>query len=260
VFNFSDAEDPDAVLESVAVGDVWGVGRQWAKKLEAQGIYTALDLKRCNAGDVKKRFNVVLARTVQELQGVSCMALEEVRADRQQVLCSRSFGVRVTEYREMRAAITHFVTRACEKLRHQKLLASAISVHVSTSPFDEGRQYYSNTVSQRLVTPSDDTRELTATAQQLLKTMYRTGHSYQRGGVLLMDLVSHRNQQQDLFAEGESQHSESLMTTLDLINAKMGSGALRFAGEGFDAGWRMKQQLRSPRYTTQFSELRVVRA
>ena len=259
VFNFASAEDPDAVLKSVAVGDVWGVGRRWADKLQNQGIHTALDLKRCDAGTVKKRFNVVLARTVQELQGHSCIELEEVRADRQQVLCSRSFGVRVTEFKDMSAAITHFVTRASEKLRKQNLLANAISVQVSTSPFDEEREFYNNAASLKLMVASDDTRALTAMAQRLLQSIYLQGHSYQRAGVLLMDLVPQQNLQQDLFASTQNHRSDALMQTLDSINAKMGNGTLRFAGEGFEAGWRMRQRLRSPRYTTQFSELKAVR-
>lgn len=260
VFNLSDAEDLDMVLATVAVADVWGVGQRWAERLKQQGIYTALDLKNCDSGTIKQRFNVVLARTVQELQGMSCIELEETQADRQQVLCSRSFGVRVTEFQDMRAAITHFVSRASEKLRSQKLLANAISVHISTSPFDERREYYNNATTRQLTIASDDTRELTALAQHLLKTIYLPGQSYQRAGVLLIDLVPHRFQQQDLFEKtNQSQHSVALMSTLDMINAKMGNGTLRFAGEGFEAGWRMKQGLRSPRYTTQYSELKSVR-
>ena len=258
VFNFADADDPDAVLANVAIGDIWGVGRRWAEKLEKQGIYTALDLKNTDAGTIKKRFNVVLARTVQELQGTPCIELEEVLADRQQVLCSRSFGHRVTEFRDMRAALTHFVTRATEKLRKQQLLANVVSVHISTSPFDEKREYYNNAATMGLPVPSSDTRDITQVAQQLLERIYLDGHSYQRAWVLLMDLVSHRYQQQDLFTPTENPQSDELMRTLDSINAKMGSGTLRFAGEGFAAHWRMKQQLRSPRYTTQYSELREV--
>lgn len=259
VFNFSDAPDPDAVLANVVIGDIWGVGRRWAEKLQKQGIHTALDLKHCDAGTMKQRFNVVLARTVQELQGTPCIELEEAQADRQQVLCSRSFGARITRYEDLRAALTHFVTRAAEKLRKQKLLANAISVHISTSPFDDRREYYNNATTVKLMVPTDDTRKLTAVAQGLLETIYLDGHSYQRAGVLLMDLTKHEYQQQDLFAVTENPRSDELMKALDMINAKMGNGTLRFAGEGFEAGWRMKQQLRSPRYTTQFSELRVVK-
>jgi len=259
VFNFRDAIDTDEVLANVAVGDVWGVGRRWSEKLEKQGIYTALDLKRCDAVTIKQRFNVVLARTVQELQGTPCIELEEVQADRQQVLCSRSFGVRVTEYKDMRAALTHFVTRASEKLRKQKLLTNAISVHISTSPHDDRREYYNNAATVKLTVPTDDVRKLISVAQHLLESVYLSGHSYQRAGVLLMNLTKQGNQQEDLFAAIETPRSDELMKALDLINAKMGNGKLRFAGEGFEAGWRMKQRLRSPRYTTQYCDLKVVR-
>ena len=159
----------------------------------------------------------------------------------------------------MRAAVTHFVTRAAEKLRNQTLLAKTISVHISTSPFDDKREYYNNAATSSLAVPSDDTRELIHIAQCLLESIYVHGHSYQRAGVLLMELTNHRYQQQDLFTPTENPRSDELMKTLDTINAKMGNGTLRFAGEGFDAGWRMKQRLRSPRYTTQFSELKRVK-
>ena len=260
VFDFSSCEDQAALLSAVAVGDIWGVGRRWADRLQRESINTALDLQQCDPAMIKKRFNVVLARTVQELNGVSCIELETVQADRQQVLCSRSFGVRVTEAKDMRHAITHFMTRAAEKLRKQKLLATVLSVHVSTSPFDDRNEYYSNAATRRLIVPTDDTRELTRLAQCLLKGIYVDGHSYQRAGVMLTELVNHRNQQTDLFDDNtNAERSKELMMVLDSINSQMGNSTLHLAGEGFGGAWRMKQLLRSPRYTTRAGELRVVR-
>ena len=260
VFDFSNCDDQEALLSNVAVGDIWGVGRRWADRLQKEGINTALDLQHCDPAMIKKRFNVVLARTVQELNGVSCIELETVRADRQQVLCSRSFGVRVTTAKDMRHAVTHFMTRAAEKLRKQKLLATVLSVHVSTSPFDDKHEYYSNSATSRLTLPTDDTRELTNLARRLLRSIYVSGHSYQRAGVMLTELVSHRNQQTDLFQDNKNaERSETLMAVLDSINSQMGNGTLCLAGEGFGGAWRMKQQLRSPRYTTRVSELRTVK-
>ena len=260
VFDFATCENPDTLLASVAVGDVWGVGRRWAARLQKEGINTALDLQQCNPAMIKKRFNVVLARTVQELNGVSCIELEEVQADRQQVLCSRSFGVRVTEFKDMRHALTHFVTRAAEKLRKQNLLANVLSVHISTSPFDDNNEFYSNTSTSRLAFATDDTLVLTQLAQRLLKGIYLSGNSYQRAGVMLSELTSYRNQQQDLFTDHSStERSEKLMAVLDEINSQMGNGTVCLAGEGFGGGWRMKQQLRSPRYTTRVGELKTVR-
>ena len=260
VFDFSSCDNPDALLSNVAVGDIWGVGRRWADRLQKEGVNTAFDLQQCDPAMIKQRFNVVLARTVQELRGVSCIELEEVQADRQQVLCSRSFGVRVTDFKDMRHAVTHFMTRASEKLRKQNLLANVLSVHVSTSPFDDNNEYYSNSSTSRLVAPTNDSRELIRLAQRLLKSIYVAGHSYQRAGVMLSDLVSQRNLQQDLFNPSDGvERSDALMNVLDTINSQMGNGTLSFAGEGFGGGWRMKQLLRSPRYTTRVSELKTVR-
>ena len=260
VFDFATCKKPDALLATVAVSDVWGVGRRWADRLQKEGVNTAFDLQQCDPAMIKQRFNVVLARTVQELNGVSCIELEEVQADRQQVLCSRSFGVRVTEYKDMQHALTHFVTRAAEKLRKQNLLASVISVHISTSPFDDKNEYYSEASTSRLVIPSDDTIELTRLAQRLLKGIYLSGHSYQRAGVMLSELVTQRNQQQDLFDDHSgAERSKALMNVLDSINSQMGNGTLCLAGEGFGGDWRMKQLLRSPRYTTRVGELKTVR-
>ena len=260
VFDFSSCDDQEALLATVAVGDVWGVGRRWADRLQKEGVNTAFDLQQCDPAMIKKRFNVVLARTVQELRGISCIELEEVQADRQQVLCSRSFGVRVTEFKDMRHAVTHFMTRASEKLRKQNLLANVLSVHVSTSPFDDNNEYYSNSSTSRLIVPTDDTRELTNLARRLLRSIYVSGHSYQRAGVMLTELVSYRNQQTDLFKDNAgAERSEALMDVLDSINSKMGNGTVSLAGEGVGGGWRMKQELRSPRYTTRIKDLKVVR-
>ena len=152
------------------------------------------------------------------------------------------------------------MTRASEKLRKQNLLANVLSVHVSTSPFDDNNEYYSNSSTSRLIVPTDDTCEMTRLAQRLLKSIYMPGHSYQRAGVMLSDLVSQRNLQQDLFNQsGGSERSEALMDVLDSINSKMGNGTVCLAGEGFGGGWRMKQELRSPRYTTRVGDLKTVR-
>lgn len=159
----------------------------------------------------------------------------------------------------MRIALTHLVIRASEKIRKQKLLANAIGVHISRSPHDDRREYYSNAATFKLIVPTDDARKLIPLAQHLLKSIYLSGCSYQRAGVLLLDLTKQHYKRQDLFEAVENLKSDELMKALDIINAKMGSGKLRFAGEDFDAGWRLKQRLRSPRYTTQFSELKTVK-
>lgn len=261
VMDLTNPVELNAVLGAVEVQDVWGVGRRLHKQLNAEGIYTALDLSRVDIHDIKKRYSVVLARTVDELKGNSCLDLETIVPDRQQVLCSRSFGVRVTEAADMRSALGHFASRAAEKLRKQNLLANALNVHISTSPFD-GEANYNNSITMKLPFSTDDTRLLSAYAQDLLGQIFKPGLSYQRGGVLLMDLEPYRNAQHELFEDkGKSERSDRLMKALDRVNQKMGRGVLRLGREGGGKEeWRMRQRLKSSSYTTtmQLDELKGV--
>ena len=257
VMDLSSHPDIESVLSKVELGDVWGVGRRLNRRLREEGLNTALDLSRMDTHDIRRRYNVVLARTVDELKGISCLDLETIVPDRQQVLCSRSFGVRVTEEKDMRKALGNFASRAAEKLRKQNLLANALNVHISTSPFD-GSPNYHNSVTMKLPFSTDDTQVLSGYAQTLLSEIYREGLSYQRGGVLLMDLEPYRNAQYEIFENKiRSERSDKLMKTLDVVNQQMGRGTLRLGREGFGEkdGWRMRQNLKSPSYTTQADEL-----
>ena len=259
VMDLTNPEALESVLSMVVVQDVWGVGRRLSKQLNAEGIYTALDLSRKDTHDIKQRYSVVLARTVDELKGYSCLDLETIVPDRQQVLCSRSFGMRVTQEDDMRHALGHFASRAAEKLRKQNLIANALNIHISTSPFD-GEVSYNNSITMKLPFSTDDTRLLSAYAQDLLSQIFKPGLSYQRGGVLLMDLEPYRHAQYELFEDKQrSGRSDSLMKTLDLVNQKMGSGALQLGrGDFDDSDWRMRQRLKSPSYTTQIKGLKAV--
>lgn len=262
VYCFANGQDAEPeineVLEKTAIADVWGVGRRWSEKLMQQGIYTALDLKQADAHAIRQRFNVVLGRTAQELSGQSCLELEEVPPVRQQVLCSRSFGVRVNNLADLRSALSSFVCRAAEKLRGQGLMANAVNVHISTSPFDDKVPPYSNAAVGNLSSSTSDSVVLNRVAQNLLGSIFRPGLEYQRAGVLLLDLVPVASQQMDMF-DSQDTKSEVLMQTLDTINERMGRGKIRFARQGWNGSWKMSQQMLSKRYTTRVDELREVR-
>ena len=130
----------------VEVGDVWGVGGRIEKRLNAMGINTALELSRANLSMIRRNFNVVLERTVRELNGESCIALEDAPPPKQQIMYSRSFGQRVTSIDEMREAICSYATRAAEKLREQTSKCQHISVFIATGRHGSEPQYY-NTAS-----------------------------------------------------------------------------------------------------------------
>lgn len=248
-------------LTKIAVGDVWGVGRKWDKKLMQSGIYTASDLATIDLSGKKNQFNVTLRRTVMELQGTSCSGLAEPEF-RKSIVSSRSFGSMQTEYLFVSQAISSHCARAWEKLRQQGLVASHLSIMIQTNRFRPDLPQYQQSIGYKLVSPTDDLRYLTRCARFCLSKIFRSGFHYQKVGVYLGDLVDKRYMQLDLFnqsSEEELQHTEQLMSVFDAINKKYGRHTLRLAAEGHVKPWAMRIQMRSPSYTTEWSELPIVR-
>ncbi|MGU3416387.1 translesion error-prone DNA polymerase V subunit UmuC [Enterobacter bugandensis] len=145
----------EKLLSLQPVEEIWGVGRRISKKLNTMGITTALQLARANPVFIRKNFNVVLERTVRELNGESCISLEEAPSPKQQIVCSRSFGERVTTYEAMRQAVCQYAERAAEKLRGERQFCRHIAVFVKTSPFAVNEPYYGNVASEKLMKVMD---------------------------------------------------------------------------------------------------------
>lgn len=260
VVDLSNVERQRKLMALLAVDEVWGVGRRISKKLEAMGIKTVLQLADTDIRFIRKHFNVVLERTVRELRGEPCLGLEEFAPVKQEIVCSRSFGQRISTYEEMRQAICLYASRAAEKLRGEHQYCRFISAFVKTSPFALNEPYYGNSTSVKLLTPTQDSRDIITAATKCLDAIWRDGHRYQKAGVMLGDFYSHGVAQLNLFDDNAPrQNSEKLMEVLDHLNAKDGRGTLYFAGQGIQSAWQMKREMLSPRYTTRFSDLPVVR-
>ncbi|MCZ2722365.1 translesion error-prone DNA polymerase V subunit UmuC [Marinomonas sp. 15G1-11] len=255
VVDLMDSDRQKRLLALVDVSDVWGVGRRTTAKLKAKGVHTALDLANANPKAIRREFSVVLERTIQELNGVSCLDLELVRPTKQQIICSRSFGHKVTDKRELREAIAKYTTRAAEKLRGEKRLCRVVSVFIRTSPFIPNEPQYSKTLSAELPHPTDDTRDLLEVAIVLFCSIYRAGYRYAKGGVMLTDFYERGAFQQDLFrADNTNINSKALMNVIDKINHS-GLGNVFFASQGVSPHWSMKREHLSPAYTTRWEEL-----
>ena len=249
-----------ALLQATPVGEVWGVGRGLTEKLAELGIHSVADLQAADPAWLGGRFSVVLARTVEELRGVSCLQLEDVAPPKQQIMTSRSFGVPVTELAELREAMTAYTTRAAEKLRAEGQLAGEIQVFIRTSPFKPDAPQYSGALRLRLPEPTDDTLRLVKAARFLLRRLYRPGFIYQKAGILLSELQPATLNQGQLFGNVDIARRGRLMTVMDRLNRDMGRGTLFLAGAGIDCNWRMRQGNRSPRYTTHWAEIPVALA
>ncbi|HBQ5891643.1 Y-family DNA polymerase [Klebsiella pneumoniae] len=260
VVDLSNLERQRKLMSLLPVNEVWGVGRRISKKLESMGIDTVLKLADTDIRFIRKHFNVVLERTVRELRGEPCLGLEEFAPVKQEIVCSRSFGGRITEYYEMRQAICSYASRAAEKLRGEHQYCRFISAFVKTSPFALNEPYYGNSATVKLLTPTQDSRDIITAATKCLDAIWRDGHRYQKAGVMLGDFYSQGVAQLNLFDDNAPrQNSEKLMEVLDHLNAKDGRGTLYFAGQGIQTAWQMKREMLSPRYTTRFSDLPVVR-
>ncbi len=260
VVDLSDMDRQRKLMAALPVEDVWGVGRRLTKRLESMGIKTVLQLADTDIGFIRKHFSVVLERTVRELRGEPCLELEEFPSIKQEIICSRSFGSRITEYEEMREAICSYATRAAEKLRNEHQHCRFISAFVKTSPFTINEPYYGNSASVTLLTPTQDSRDIIGAATRCLDVIWKNGHRYQKAGVMLGDFYSQGVAQLNLFDENPPRkNSQKLMNVLDYLNAKNGHGTLYFAGQGIQQQWQMKREMLSPRYTTRYTDLPIVK-
>lgn len=253
-----DLTNPDRqrrLLALVPVDDVWGVGRRLSKRLNALGITTALDLANASPRAIRDQFSVVLERTVRELNGESCIELEEIPPTKKQIVCSRSFGVKVTHFEFLREAICEYATRATEKIRKEQQQAKVMTVFIRTSPFKDNEPQYSNSASGELLIPSCDTRDFIELANHLLKRIWKDGFRYAKAGVMLSDFYDPGMFQPGLFDDVSTRsNSQQLMSVLDTIN-QSGAGKVFFAGQGTKKDWSMKREHLSPAYTTRWDQL-----
>ncbi|VEB57905.1 DNA polymerase V subunit UmuC [Salmonella enterica subsp. enterica] len=183
VVDLSNIERQRRLLALIPVEDVWGVGRRISKKLNALGIKTALDLSEQSTWILRKHFNVVLERTVRELRGEPCLELEEFAPAKQEIVCSRSFGERVTDYEEMRQAVLQLrCARGRKTPRRAPVLPFHFNIRPKTSPFALNEPYYGNSAAVTLLTPTQDSRDIINAAVKCLDKIWRDGHRYQKSG------------------------------------------------------------------------------
>jgi DNA polymerase V len=220
-------------------------------------IRTVADLREASPKAIRMHFSVVLERTVAELQGVSCLTLEEVAPPKKQIVSSKSFGQMVTSLEELGEALSTYVSRAAEKLRVQDSVCAALQVFVMTNRFRPEDPQYSNGIVIPLPNPSNDTIRLAAAALYGLKRIYRPGFWYKKCGVMLMDLSPTTQRQQSLFSQvdDEAKHSQALMSVLDSINARYGRDTLTIGSTGTNKRWVTRAENKTPCYTTRWKEL-----
>ncbi len=250
--------DQEEVLASVAVEDIWGIGARWGNRLRQIGIDNAHGLAKADKAIIRKHLGIVGVLIAWELSGYSCLPPKMVSAPRKSVVVSRSFSAPVESLQTLKEAVATFTARAALKLRHEKLAAQCLTVFITTSRFKG--EYYSNQASASLSVATNLTQELIVYALALTEKLYRKGCSFSKAGVALLDLAPEHQVQISLFDQLDRERSAHLLRVMDEINAQMGGGTLRFGAEGLRQHWQTRADKCSPRFTTQWAELPVVKA
>lgn len=245
----------DRLLSLIEVRDVWGIGSKLGKRLNDMGVRTAYELAQLDTRLVRRLMGVVVERTVRELRGEPCFALDDSPPSRKQIVVSRSFGQRTTEREDVQQAICAFTCRAAEKLRHDHTYASEISVFIQNSRHSHIEPFFSAVALESLAA-TQDSRDLNRAAQTALSRIWKKDVHYAKAGVML-SAISDGRQQLDLFCSSQpGKGSAQLMKVIDKLNQGQ-RGTIFLAGEGIHGRYQGKQQWLSPCYTTRWTDLPV---
>lgn len=217
----------EAFLAEIDVSEVWGVGRKHSKKLQGMGINSVFDLACTDPREMKKKFSIVMARTVAELQGVSCIEIEHTPQTKQQIIASRSFGSRVTELEDLKEAISMYAQDACSRLRDESLLCGCMIAFVQSNPFDPNVPFYNKSISGGFSEPTDCALDLVRAATRMVSEIFKEGIKYKKCGVILTGLEPKSGHTYDLLTDFEMiEKKEKLMKTLEGVHQKYGKKKL----------------------------------
>lgn len=260
VFSLIDKVDQDKFLKNFPVKDIWGIGGKSEAKLHALKIFTAHDLREANAYTIQKTLTIVGRRILDELKGISCIDLQQIEADKKQIISSRSFENYVTNIDKIRESIATHVTDAAQKLRKQGLITKNILVFIQTNPYSAvHRDQYYNSASMKILSGTSHTGKLIKYALNCLDQIYKEGFYYKKAGIILNDFQKKYDSQLDLFSTHDTLAEDSIMKTIDLVNLSDGKNTVKYATCGTDKKWDIQFKLKSPNYTTRWGELLSVR-
>ncbi|MFW6699159.1 DUF4113 domain-containing protein [Acinetobacter pittii] len=244
----------------IEVSEVWGVGRKHSKKLQGMGINTVLDLACAEPREMLRKFSIVMARTIYELQGISCIEIEHTPPSKKQIVASRSFGGRVTELTDLKEAISMYAQDACKRLRDEGLLCGCMIAFVQSNPFDPSMPFYNKSVTGSFSEPTDCALDFAKAATRMLNDIYKEGIKYKKCGVVLTALEPKSGHTYDLLTDfGIIEKKEQLMKALDNVHNKFGKKKLG-VGPCYvpDRNWSMSRDKLS-RNPFKFDELLTIK-
>lgn len=247
-------------LQNTPIGEVWGVGRQYAQKLvEMNAVFTAYDLIQKNEVWAQKNLGgVVGVRLIKELKGEPANEMKDELVIKKMIATTRMFGNPVNKIDDIKEAVATYTSRAAEKLRRQGSAAGTVSVFVVPKEHSHNGYFrHGPTISSYITLPiaTSATHELIKPAVKLVDRLFEPGRIYKKAGVMLSGLVPDETIQGNLFAEEKQNGKRLLMSMVDNVNFAMRDDIIKFAASGTKRNWKMRMEMRSPRYTTRWNEL-----
>ncbi|MDA9626588.1 Y-family DNA polymerase [Pseudomonadota bacterium] len=256
VFCLHESLQIEHVLKHLPINEIWGIGRNLSRRLNDLSVYSSYELMKMDTRLIRSKFSVVLERTVRELRGEQCLAVQNDREPKKQIIVSRSFRERTGDFDQLKPLISNFAVRAGEKLRHEGQKCSQVSVLIATSPFSKQAQYR-GFHSIQFSNPVNDTRSILAGANQALQDCFRQGYAYAKAGVLLSQFshssVIQRSLFDDLHKSFYQKQNEDLMRCIDSMNAE--GVQVYYASQCPGQVLPMNKKMMSPKYTTSWLEL-----
>ncbi len=245
-------------LKWLPVEDVWGIGRQHAKRLIAMGIKTAYDFSLLSDEWVKKNMAIVGIRLKKELNGLSVLDLEDIKP-KKNIATTRSFEKNYSKIVDLQERVSTFAVTCAEKLRKQKSSCNSIMVFIHTNGHRNDLPQYGKNIVIKLPYATNSSIILSEYANKGLQLIFKEGYQYKKAGVIVMDFVPEQNYQASLFENPNPKHAK-LMATMDTINKSIGSKKIKLASQALDRTWKMRQEKLSKRYTTRLNEIITIHA
>ena len=255
IFDLSSEVKQEEVLKSINIENIWGISKRWGSKLRMIGIGNALQLRDSSPRRIRQYLGIVVERIVYELQGVTCLDINEI-LPKKNIMCSRSFGNVISDKSSIKKFIAEYTIRACEKMRGQSTRTQSIYIFLQTNKFNNGKQYNKGIVIG-LNTPCSDTAQIIKLSTTAVDMIYRSGYLYQKAGIMLLDLIPENINQYDFFENTNYTSSDNRMQVIDSLNKKFGAGTITNGSIRLknNEKWTSKKFYLSPRYTTQWDEL-----
>jgi len=260
VFILDNKEIIERALKFTAIEEIWGVGRNHARRFKEYGINTAYDLTCIEESWIKKKFSIVVLRIARELKGIKCLDIESQHKTKKNICTSRSFGNPTSDYNTIKEAISTFAVRCCEKLRKQKTSTSELRIFIYTNPFNPRHRQYYGTKKIQLERATNDNQIIVQEVIKGLRKIYKKGYVYKKAGVIVGNITQENKVQLNLFDQIKNREKYTKISkVIDKINNSMGRDKLRIATQGFDRKWKMKQEQLSQCYTTRIDEILTVK-